>query len=118
MRTSTINSRRRACGSSGRNGATDRRGASGGGGLSLGARAAHIVQIGGIFGEAVVERVAHLHARGADEVDALDGFVDSFAVEDSAAQLLDPDAEQLAVLALDFASSGFVLGKVGIFVRL
>jgi len=62
--------------------------------------------------------VADFEAFGADEVDALDGFVDSLAVEDSPAQLLDPDAEQLAILALDFPPAGFVLGKVRIFVRL
>src|ERR1035437_8732712 len=86
-------------------------------GLGLGTCAAQIVLIGGIFAEPVVERVADFQARGADEVDALDGLVDSFAVENSSAQLLDADAEQLAVLALDFSPAGFVLGKVGIFVR-
>src|ERR1035437_4583078 len=86
-------------------------------GLGRGTCAAQIVLIGGIFAEPVVERVADFQARGADEVDALDGLVDSFAVENSSAQLLDADAEQLAVLALDFSPAGFVLGKVGIFVR-
>src|SRR5208282_4019043 len=89
-----------------------------GGSLGLGACAAQIVLIGGIFAEPVVERVADFQAYGADEVDALDRLVDSFAIENSSAQLLDPDAEQLAVLSLDFSPAGFVLGKVGIFVRL
>src|ERR1035437_940483 len=86
-------------------------------GLGLGTCAAQIVLIGGIFAEPVIKRVADFQARGADEVDALDRLVDSFAVENSSAQLLDADAEQLAVLALDFSPAGFVLGKVGIFVR-
>src|ERR1039458_9750908 len=95
-----------------------RRGCAIGGSLGLGACAAQIVLIGGIFAEPVVERVADFQACGADEVDALDRLVDSFAIENSSAQLLDPDAEHLAVLALDFSPAGFVLGKVGIFVRL
>src|ERR1039458_9405546 len=95
-----------------------RRGCAIGGSLGLGACAAQIVLIGGIFAEPVVERVADFQACGADEVDALDRLVNSFAIENSSAQLLDPDAEQLAVLALDFSPAGFVLGKVGIFVRL
>src|SRR5208283_555905 len=89
-----------------------------GGSLGLGACAAQIVLIGGIFAEPVVERVADFQAYGADEVDALDRLVDSFTIENSSAQLLDPDAEQFGVLALDFSPAGFVLGEVGIFVRL
>src|SRR5208282_1347569 len=86
--------------------------------LSLGACAAQIVLIAGIFAETVVERVTDFQAYAADEVDALDRLVNSFAVENPSAQLLDSDAEQFAVLALDFSPAGFVLGKVGIFVRL
>src|SRR5208282_6470014 len=89
-----------------------------GGSLSLGACAAQIVLIAGIFAETVVERVTDFQAYAADEVYALDRLVDSFAVENPSAQLLDSDAEQLAVLALDFSPAGFVLGKVGIFLRL
>src|SRR5713226_1901902 len=62
--------------------------------------------------------MADLEASRADEVDALDGFVDSLAVQDPPAQFLDSDPKQLAVLALDLSPAGFVLGKVGIFVGL
>src|SRR5208282_110984 len=95
----------------------DRRGGAVGGGLDLGACAAQIVLIAGIFAQTVVERVTDFQACAADEVDALDRLVDSLAVENSSAQLLDPDAEQFSVLALDFSPPRFVLGKVGILVR-
>src|SRR5579884_1449826 len=85
---------------------------------SLRALAALVVLIGGILGQAVIERMTDFQALGADEVDALDSLVDALAVEDAAAELFDPDAEQFLVLALDFAAAGFVLGKIRIFARL
>src|SRR6266849_3932799 len=62
--------------------------------------------------------MADLEASGADKIDALDSLVDSLAVEDSPAPLLDSYPEQLAILAFDLPPAGFVLGKIGVFVRL
>src|SRR5258708_30499125 len=59
-----------------------------------------------------------LEASGANKVDALDSLVDSLAVQNPPAQFFDPNPEQLAVLALDLSPAGFVLGKIGVFVRL
>src|SRR5258705_2157658 len=86
--------------------------------LQLGACAADVVQIRGIFGQTVVERMADLEASGADKIDALDSLVDSLAVEDSSAQLLDSYPEQFAILAFNLPPAGFVLGKICVFVRL
>src|SRR5579864_7147887 len=86
--------------------------------LQLGACAADIVQIRRVLGQTVVERMADFEASGADKIDALDSLVDSLAIQDSPAQLLDSNSEQLAILAFDLPSSGFVLGKICIFVRL
>src|SRR5712671_7147884 len=86
--------------------------------LQLGACAADVVQIRGVLGQTVVERMANLEASGADKIDALDSLVDSLAVEDSPAQLLDSDPEQLAILAFNLPPAGFVLGKISVFVRL
>ena len=74
-----------------------------------GAEVVHVVRI---LDQAVVDVVADLPARRADEVDALDRLVDALAVEDAAAQLLDADAEQLLVLALDLPPTGLVLRKL------
>src|SRR5258708_831194 len=62
--------------------------------------------------------MADLEASGADKIDALDSLVDPLAVEDSPAQLLDSYSEQLAILAFDLPPACFVLGKIGVFVRL
>jgi len=62
--------------------------------------------------------MADLEASGADKIDALDSLVDSLAIEDAPAQLLDSDPEQLAILAFDLPPTGFVLGKISVFVRL
>src|SRR6266478_205413 len=62
--------------------------------------------------------MADLEASGADKIDALDSLVDSLAVEDSPAQLLDSNPEQLAILAFDLPPAGFVLGKIRVFVCL
>src|SRR6266436_6069411 len=80
--------------------------------LRVGARAAQVVQVVRVLHQPVVHVVADLLARRADEVDALDGLVDALAVQDAAAQLLDANAEQLLVLALDLAATGLVLGEV------
>src|SRR5215469_98780 len=92
------------------------RGRGGGNRLLLAARAALVVLIVGILGQPVVERMAHLPTTTADEVDALDGLVDPLAIENAAAEFFNADAEQLGILALYLASSGFVLGKVRIFI--
>src|SRR5215467_683922 len=60
--------------------------------------------------------MAHLQTITADEVDALDGLVDTLAIENTTAELFDADAEQLGILALYLAPSGLVLGKVRIFI--
>src|SRR2546427_8660760 len=62
---------------------------------------AHIILILGIFLQTFVERMAHLHTPRANEVDALDGFVDALAVEDTALELFNPDSQQVLILALD-----------------
>src|SRR6266481_5224492 len=103
--------RRFASGAGRRRGGSRRR-------LQLGACAADVVQIRGILGQTVVERMTDLEASGADKIDALDSLVDSLAIEDSSAQLLDSYSKQLAILAFDLPSAGFVLGKIGVFVRL
>src|ERR1700730_14859276 len=90
----------------------------GGGGAGLTALAALVVLVVGVFDQAIVERVADFEALGANEVDAVDGFVDALAVEDPALELFYPEAHQVQVLAFDLAAAGFVLGKVGIFVGL
>src|SRR5204862_3602159 len=71
-----------------------------------------VVQVVRVLDQAVVDVVADLPARRADEVDALDRLVDALTVEDAAAQLLDPDAEQILVLALDLPPSRLVLREV------
>src|SRR5581483_8224546 len=76
------------------------------------ARGAQVVDVVRVFDETVVDVVAHLLARRADEVDALDRLVDALAVEDAPLQLLDADAEQLLVLALDLPAAGLVLRKI------
>src|SRR5882672_874392 len=86
--------------------------------LQLGACTADVVQIRGVLGQTVVERMANLEASGTDKIDALDSLVDSLAVEDSPAQLLDSYPEQLAILAFNLPPAGFVLGKISVFVRL
>src|ERR1700682_1333635 len=85
--------------------------------LQFGACAADVVQIRGVLGQTVVERMADLEASGADKIDALDSLVDSLAIQNSPAQLLDSYSEQLAILAFDLPPAGFVLGKIGVFVR-
>src|SRR5437870_11452263 len=80
--------------------------------LRVGARAAQVVQVVRVLHQPVVHVVAHLLARRADEIDALDRLVDALAVQDAAAQLLDADAEQLLVLTLDLAAPGLVLGEI------
>src|SRR5580704_11472499 len=42
---------------------------------------AHVLLVVGVLGQTVIERMAHLKAIDADIVDAFDGFVDAFAVE-------------------------------------
>src|SRR5262245_931907 len=64
---------------------------------------AEVVKVVRVLDQAVVDVVADLPAGRADEVDAFDRLVDALAVEDATAQLLDADAEQLFVLALDLA---------------
>jgi hypothetical protein len=59
-----------------------------------------------------------LHALVADKVDAFDGLVDAFPIEDAALELLDSDAEQFLVLALDLTPTRFVLGEIGFFLML
>jgi hypothetical protein len=76
------------------------------------------VQVRWILDDAVVERMTDLQALVADEIDAFDGLVDSFAIEDAAPELFDSDAEQLLVLALDLAPARLVLGKIGLFLML
>src|SRR5258706_10820459 len=88
------------CGGCGRGGSRRR--------LQLGACAADVVQIRGIFGQTVVERMADLEATGADKIDALDSLVYSLAVENSSAQLLDSYPEQFAILAFNLPPAGFV----------
>src|ERR1700730_6321211 len=85
---------------------------------SLAAISAQVLLIVSVFRQAVVERVTHLQAIEADVVDALDGLVDSLAIKDPAAQLLDSDPEEIGVLAFDLAPSSFVLGKIRIFLGL
>src|SRR5229473_477672 len=65
------------CGGCGRGGSRRR--------LQLGACSADVVQIRRVLGQTVVERMADLEASGTDKIDALDGLVDSLAVEDSPA---------------------------------
>ena len=88
--------------------------------LALGLRAggAQVVDVVRIFDQPLVHVVADLLALGADEVDAFDGLVDALAVEDAALQLLDADAEQVFVLALDLAAAGFVFGEIALLVGL
>ena len=73
---------------------------------------AEVVHVVRVLDQAVVDVVTDLLARGADEVDALDGLVDALAVEDATLQLLDADAEQLFVLPLDLPPSRLVLRKL------
>src|SRR5262249_12474085 len=80
--------------------------------LRGGAGGAEVVQVVWVFHQPVVHVVAHLLARRADEVDAFDGLVDALAVQDASAKLLDPDAEELLVLALDLAPPGLVLREI------
>ncbi len=53
---------------------------SGGGDAGLAALAALVVLVVRVFDQTVVERVADLEAFGADEIDAVDGLVDAFAI--------------------------------------
>src|SRR5262249_14674966 len=73
---------------------------------------AEIVHVVRILDQAVVDVVTDLLARGADEVDALDGLVDPLPVEDATLQLLDADTEQLLVLPLDLPPPRLVLRKL------
>ena len=82
-----------------------------GGGAGLAALAAEVMQVGGILDNAVVERMADLQAFIAYEINALDGLVDSLAVEDAPLELLDPDAEQFLILALDLAPPASSFGR-------
>jgi hypothetical protein len=59
--------------------------------------------------------VTDLAALLANEVETVDAFVDLFPVEHAPAQLLDPNAEQLFVIFLDFTPSGFVAWKIFVF---
>src|SRR5579863_3414408 len=83
---------------------------------NLAACGAQVLLVIRVLGQTVVERMADLKTIDADIVDALDSLVDALAIENPAAQFLDADAEQIGVLALDLAPSGFVLGKIRIFV--
>src|SRR6185503_9751789 len=80
----------------------------------LGRRAggAEVVHVVRVLDQSFVEVVAHLLAGGADEVDALDGLVDALAVQDAPLELLDANAEQLFVLALDLPAASLVLRKL------
>src|SRR5439155_15520181 len=80
--------------------------------LGTGACGAEVVHVVRVLDETVVDVVTHLPARRADEVDALDGLVDALAVQDPPLQLLDADAEQLLVLALDLAPARLILRQV------
>src|ERR1700683_4407440 len=57
----------------------------GGLGARLAACRAQVLLIVGVFGEAVIERMAHLQAIEADVINPLDGLVDALAIEDLAA---------------------------------
>ena len=51
----------------------------------------------------------------ADEIETVNGFVDFLAVEHSAAQFVDADAEKLLVVLFYLAPTGFVTWKIFIF---
>lgn len=64
---------------------------SGGCGAGLGAFRTRIVLIVGIFLEAFIEGMTHLGAADTNEIYSLDRLIDSFAVENTAFELLDAD---------------------------
>jgi len=51
----------------------------------------------------------------ANEIDALNAFVDFFPIKDSALELLDSDTQQLFVIIFYFSPACLVAGKVLIF---
>ena len=59
--------------------------------------------------------MADFFAVEADEVQAIDAFVDFLAVEHSPSKLVDADAEEIFVVLLYFATAGFVTRKVLVF---
>src|SRR6516165_11433056 len=85
-------------------------------GTSLGAFRACIVLIVGIFLQALVEGMTYFRAADTDEINSLDSLIDSFAIEDATFELLDANTQEFLVLTLDFTSTSFILGKVGIFI--
>ncbi len=59
--------------------------------------------------------MADFFALEADEVETVDAFVDLFAVEHAALELIDADAEEFFVILLDLAPSGFVTWQIFVF---
>ena len=82
----------------------------GGCGTGLGAFRARIVLIVGIFLQTLVEGMTYLRAADADEINSLDSFIDSFAIEDAAFELLDADTQEFLVLTLNLTAASFILG--------
>jgi len=82
----------------------------------LGAFCARIVLIVGIFLQAFVEGMTYLRAADANEINSLDGLVDSFAIENAAFKLLDADTKELLVLTLDLTAASFILREVRVFI--
>jgi hypothetical protein len=77
--------------------------------LGFRAAAAQVVRIVWVFDETVIHVVADLLTFCTNEVNALDGLVDAFAVEDSTLELLDSNSKQRFVLTLDLPATNFVL---------
>lgn len=80
--------------------------------LRFGAAATKIILRAGFFGPTLIEVVTDLFALEADEIQAVDAFVDFLAVQHPAPKFLDADAEEFFVAFLDLAPAGFVAWKI------
>src|SRR5262249_1591651 len=82
--------------------------------LGLGASTAKVVEIVRVLNQPLVHLVPNLFALAANEVLAFDRLVDPLSIEDPALQLIDPDTEEVLVLALDLSAPSLVFRQVAI----
>src|SRR3972149_3070052 len=80
--------------------------------LRFGARAAEVELGLRIFDEPLVEIVAYFLAFHADEINAVDVFVDFFPIEHPAFKFLYPNAQKLFVISLDLEPASLIAGKI------